>query len=341
MSTMRYEPNAHRLPVVAPDRCVHAVSPQATCQRCIEVCPREAWVLGEDSLGLNEEACDACGLCRPACPENAIEIDVGSPMRSAADSDLALVACEESQVEASAGVLPCLHVLGTRDLARLYNAGIRRLVVSRGRCETCLRGRQRGFETAVTNLKALLADRGLEEFTVTEVTAPEWQAEAQSARQPSRRALFAALCQPDVLQESAETEDAPSAAAILQGRDVARLVQWRPEIDPSSCNGCDACVHICPHGVISLTSDETNGMSYAIDGLQCTGCGLCTDSCASEAVTVAAWPPQRMVRVELDERQCTACGNHYHLSIMHRPGSGRCPICERSQHHRNLFQVLE
>lgn len=260
-------------------------------------------------------------------------------MRSAANRDLALVACEESQVEPSTGVLPCLHMLGLRELVQLYEAGIRRLIISRGRCEDCPRGRQRGFDTAVTDLSALLDDRGLAEFVVTELNGPEWEAEAQDARQPSRRALFAAL-RPSSLQESAEAEEGSPAAEILQGRDAARLVQWRPHIDPALCNGCDACVHVCPHGVISLNRDEVDGLSYVIDGLRCTGCGLCIDNCASKAVTIAAWPTLRVVSVELDERQCVACGNYYHLSVK-RPGAGRCPICERTQHHRNLFQVLE
>lgn len=319
---------------------MHAISPLATCQRCLEVCPREAWVLTDDSLGLDEDACDACGLCVAVCPEGAIEIDVGSPMHSAADRDLALAACEESQVGPSSGVLPCLHMLGMRDLAQLYQAGVRRFFISRGRCEECPRGHQRGFDTAVTNLNALLDDRGLPEIVVTEFNGPDWEAEAQGARRPSRRALFTALS-PSSFQLSAEAGDAQPAAEILQGRDVAQLVQWRPHLDPALCNGCDACVHVCPHGVISLDRDEANGLSYVIDGLRCTGCDLCTDNCASNAITIAAWASPRVVSVQLDERQCSACGNYYHLSAICGSEAGRCPICERSQHHRNLFQVLE
>jgi ferredoxin len=291
-------------------------------------------------LGLAEEACDGCGLCAPACPEQAIAVDIGSPLYSLADQDRAFVACEQAQASTAKGVLPCLNALGARDLARLYRDGIRQLFISRGRCEECALGCTTTFAGAVGNVNRLLADRALPLITVILCDAAQWRSEVQRARQPSRRALFSGLRQPELL-ETAEAEHHSPAAALLPGRKDGGLVQWRPAIEPSLCDGCDACAQICPHHVISLVREQRDAFGYAINGQRCTNCGLCAGICARNAVTVIAWPNRSTDRIELHERRCKACGCQYHFPASGKSVGEYCPACSQSERHYKLFQVLK
>jgi Pyruvate/2-oxoacid:ferredoxin oxidoreductase delta subunit len=60
------------LPEILAERCVHSVLETARCHACVDSCPRDAWVLDDESLGIDTEACDGCGLCAAACPQAAI-----------------------------------------------------------------------------------------------------------------------------------------------------------------------------------------------------------------------------------------------------------------------------
>ncbi len=63
---------------------------------CVDACPRDAWILNDAELALDTDACDGCGLCRPACPQQAITHDYRLELRSFRDRKVALVACERA-----------------------------------------------------------------------------------------------------------------------------------------------------------------------------------------------------------------------------------------------------
>ena len=41
-------------------------------QDCVEVCPVDCFYEGEDFLVIHPDECIDCGVCEPACPEDAI-----------------------------------------------------------------------------------------------------------------------------------------------------------------------------------------------------------------------------------------------------------------------------
>ena len=63
------------LPNIIAARCVYTHCDTATCQQCVDSCPQQAWVLTDDSLGLDTQRCNLCGLCVNACPETAISFE--------------------------------------------------------------------------------------------------------------------------------------------------------------------------------------------------------------------------------------------------------------------------
>lgn len=46
---------------------------------CVEVCPVDCIHPGEEQLFINPDECIECAACEPACPVNAIYLDVDVP----------------------------------------------------------------------------------------------------------------------------------------------------------------------------------------------------------------------------------------------------------------------
>ncbi len=50
-----------------------------TDKSCVEVCPVDCIHPGESQLFINPDECIECAACEPACPVNAIFLDVDVP----------------------------------------------------------------------------------------------------------------------------------------------------------------------------------------------------------------------------------------------------------------------
>jgi pyruvate formate lyase activating enzyme len=46
----------------------------ASCRACLELCPKKALNKGKESIVLNGDLCNACGLCTTACPCEALQM---------------------------------------------------------------------------------------------------------------------------------------------------------------------------------------------------------------------------------------------------------------------------
>jgi thioredoxin reductase (NADPH) len=74
---------------------------------------------------------------------------------------------------------------------------------------------------------------------------------------------------------------ATRAAAVEAG--LLEPASLHPQIDPSKCLGCGACVRACPEGdVLGMI----NGKAELIEPTQCIGHGACKASCPRDAITL-------------------------------------------------------
>lgn len=336
---------ASSYPTVEPDGCVLGRLAKATCHACADVCPRDAWVLDDDGLGLDTEACDGCGLCAAVCPENAIAFDFRPVERPSRNGRIAFAACERAVTRDEGGAVPCLHGLGTNELARLWTRGVRRLAVAHGDCTACPLNVGEGLQSHLGALRRLTDDRRLEPLELVRMDASVWREWREEARNLSRRGLLDTLMRPVRAAANAgaasQPLNAPGADARLPNRPLARVARFTPVIDALLCEGCDACVEVCPHGALSLIVEAQGSARYEVDATACSSCGLCIDVCTAGAMGIAQWGAARPEAVQLGSNQCRACGNVFHFPTARSQHNALCRICSSTGHHRKLFQVLD
>ncbi len=342
------------VPEIVGERCVHALLENASCRACVDSCPRGAWRLDDEALGLDTAACDGCGLCIPVCPEGALSTREERVTRGDPGRQYALFACEYALPARGEGVLPCLHSIGLQTLLSLYQKGIRQLKVASGNCDECARGGGERLSDRVEYLDRCLNSAGSPGMGLDRLPADAFQrllnepAGFPSGVDVSRRGFLQSLTRAGLQQAGelaalsgvAERGFAPPGT-LLPDLSGHTLWPWQPVLDASRCNGCDACVRLCPHQAIVLEQLEA-ALCYRLDPQNCTGCGICVDVCDRGAVRLLQWRPRQQQLLALNQARCTACGAGFHLP-REQPLSarGECRICSQNNHHRNLFQVLE
>ena len=335
------------LPTVFAEHCVHTQLAHASCRACVDACPVKAWVLDDEILGIDTEACDGCGLCATACPQGAIISPQALPVLSE-NRTSALFACEKAGINGTDGIIPCLHRLGLQELLRLYRSGTRRLSVATGNCESCIRNGVVNLPDLLEQLNGLLESRNLATITLQLADREQWNRQLQTFSKPvlSRRAFFrkaAASSMTVGMDLAGLTEE---QAFIPPGKILPRtrrndVVPVTPRIDPARCNGCDACARLCPQGAIALSGSGEN-LQYRIDAVCCTGCAICLDICNQQAVSIDHWKPQVQFILPLTAHQCRACGAPFHLPTVKTGSSDDlCVVCLHTNHARNLYQVIE
>lgn len=344
------------LPEIIAESCVHTRISDARCRACVAACPRQAWTIDDAQLGIDIHACDGCGLCVPACPEGAISH--GRPLiakiRSWRGQPALFRACEKTGLAMDDERMACLHTIGAREIFSLYRRGVAAWVVTAADCDACPRGTVQRLTETVRQANQLLQNRNLPSIVLTALDPRQWrEAFVQSSpeRDPDQPAMTRRNFFRGALRVALRT--AADVAAIPEaGPTFAPLAAWlpsvgpedlfphAPHIDPLRCNGCDACARLCPHRAIRLETLE-NTLRYRIDAQQCTGCDICQDVCDQNALRIETLQPQTQTEVALTQARCPACAASYHLPTEQRRADPLCPVCARTRHGQQLYQVLK
>lgn len=335
-------------PEVDGDRCVHARIETATCRACVDVCPRQAWRLDDDGLGLDEAACDGCGLCVAACPPGAIGGLAPQPARRRVAGREALLArCDRVSGAGGEGHPPCLHGIGLMPLLEAWRQGQRIWLVASADCDTCPRGAGERLETRVEHLNGLFQARGLAPIHLRRL-GPESLAtllagsDTPAAEPPpdQRKRNWLGLS-PDPAQDPEKPPQAPGAFFTGKGP-----LPWSLGLDSAACVACHACVRVCPSGALSqqdLVEPPHGGPSglYRLDPARCTGCHLCRDVCEHDALHLAPWTRPTQDTVYLRAKLCPACGTRFHYPADRPNPPTQCWVCAGGKPAGRLYQVME
>lgn len=329
-------------------RCVHAAIEQASCQACVDVCPKMAWHLDDTALELDEALCDGCGLCVPACPRQAITLPLSFVRHSVAGNDALFSACRKvgmSQAHAMGkGHIACLHAISLPDLLRAYQSGERVWLLAHGDCTECLDGQGESLFSRAEQLNIALRQRGRPPILLRKISMQAWSTlvdEHEPQEGQARRGFFKALSlrpMGALLGNTSPTnpsETRPPGEYMPEGDDA--MLPWVVNIAATQCVGCHACARVCPEDAIHF-EDETP--AYRLRHRACTGCGLCIDICEVRAIEIRPWDEPAQTTLPLVEKRCERCGVSFHTPIERDDSTVRCWVCARTKPAQRLFQVM-
>ncbi len=295
-------------------------------------------------LGLDEAACTACGLCQAVCPQNAISIVYEPPVRG----DEVLLVCEKTGAEYGRQRISCLHQVGMEQLAKYYQQGVRKLIVASADCKTCI-APGRLLEKHLQEFNLLACNRELSPIEMIVgpcVPDKKWcQADEElELEDSSKRKLFTALGKHLSDNNNEPAEDAPASQhAKFQSRNASpktTIFSWVPRINEDRCDGCDACMRICPAHSLTRVNENGSQTHYEILPQNCNGCELCLDVCQNDAIILSEMDVCKTRIVPLQAFTCTSCGVACHVPGSETKEDSLCRICSQTQHHKKLFQVL-
>lgn len=350
----RIEP--HRILQIKDELCVHSISIFASCRSCVDVCPDGAMIMDDAMLGLDESACSACGLCQAACGQNAISI-AGEALEQ---GDKLLLVCDKTMPDYGRHRVSCVHQTGMEQLAGYYRKGVRNIIVATADCATCHyhtklgNGHGKTLSERCREFNILARSRDLVPIKLDTALPPlmaQWAKVVadKELENADRRKLFTGFSD-HLVNELADPalEEAGSQLAEFQHFNAEHINAEQskavfctvPHINEARCDGCEACIRICPSQALTRVNEKLSQDCYKITPHNCTGCGLCQDVCSAQAVSLQAMSVCKTDTVSLQRFTCTSCGVVCHVPGLGNDEGSLCRICSQTEHHKKLFQVL-
>lgn len=296
------------------------------------------------ALRFNEYACDGCGLCAPACPQQAIRLPMVFEQREVAGETAILAHCHFSGLEDGAGRVPCLHAIGLTDVLRAWKHGQRVWIVRRGDCGNCNRAKGVWLDARVEALNSVLSARGQPQVILRDVSMAAWNKLLSGPKVKSsepRRRFFSVLGRrpANALARNGldDAKEKPLAPGDFLPEKPDAPLPWQVRIDPSRCTACHACARVCPQNAIEQL--EGDMPVYQLHHRHCTGCGLCRDVCEHDAISLRAWEKPRTNQLALRNHHCNWCGVNFQAPV-ERGDISTCWICASASPKRKLRQVM-
>ncbi|MES9843738.1 MAG: 4Fe-4S binding protein [Candidatus Sedimenticola sp. PURPLELP] len=334
---------AENLPRINAESCLLATTAVSNCRACIDVCPKNAWILTEESIDLDANSCDGCALCAPVCTTNSIVVE-NKPILKLEHNILSIVCSDVSEYSAL-NRIECIHSIDLLTLVSVYRDGMRRIRLCIGGCSDCDRSSKEGFWSRFMGLNSALFSRNMPMIVLEYSHGLCMERNDADIEQPDRgrRGFFSKLLG---LSSTASHDDLSSdylskmnsPGQWLESTGFKGPLPYVPVMDTLSCSACHACVKICPARAL-VHDDKTS--YYLVKSELCIGCMLCVDICEDGAISVDSWKEPKQTEIPLLSKQCEACGVTYSMVEEKSEMDVRCSLCRSSDRFSNLFQVID
>lgn len=325
---------------VDPPHCVRVRNRNATCSKCVDMCPSGAITLQNNTLSIDSELCMSCGGCATVCPTSAIQFLEPTDEELAASIDAsaealdgnAVLVCARMKAKHIADVdlvanVPCVSRIGVETLVGACARGASKVTVIDAVCSTCkYRHATRRFDDTVREAQELLALWGSDAVIERVQDVPE-AAQAQSVEQStggvSRRGFFtqartsAKTVAAEAVSVTVEKElgikrDEKSLRSMLKV-DVA--TGSMPRIEPHAHDTLLEDLYGLGEPAPGRSIETTQWGSVIVDESACVMCGMCATFCPTGALTkVFAEGKKRPVLDSIEYRladcvQCKLCAD--------------------------------
>ncbi|GEA19348.1 4Fe-4S ferredoxin [Moorella sp. E306M] len=327
------------------EKCIRTLSPWATCQKCLEVCPVDGIELQNGRPGLKE--CRRCGLCAVACPTGALEdpeqthaFILARGQEIIAATGQVIFSCtrgREKSLPQGFFMVPCLGAVAPEIMVALAARGKTGFRYRPEDCSACPWGEKgqelfkASFAWAQRTLAALGLphDRLVQGTTLTPAPAPkhrEGQASHAAPAAMGRREFFRSLVRGIKVPGVKAATPAPGPGkkqAVFPGermsilREALQRVRFetgyptRARLPLASlelagpCYLCNICSRLCPAGALTLGEGELRFIPA-----RCNHCGLCLAVCPQHSLT---WGEDMAIEAVADEATFNLATAREHL----------------------------
>lgn len=349
------------IPSINKKRCINLRSKAQKCSSCKDICPVAAININNTSINIKEELCTQCGICRAACPSQAIELKGNDEIKAIMgldEKEIVVVGCNKEGNEGNI-TFSCLHGLHKEYLAGLLLAlKDKKIYLNLCQCENChVIDKNNYFKaslnSAITFIKNFNIDPHIELLSCKE-NIPQY-----NNKTISRRDLFTFFKKQSTKMVSDIVEDTIGKENNYIPRDfilkyIDELISTSEKnIDISenesfftnwnvkdNCSSCGACQAVCPSNAWKIIK-ENEVIKISHNSRKCTSCGFCADLCYRKALVKDTFSTDLLrgpvVKKEIYLNSCKKCKKEY---IPNENDTGFCHICEkRSLVSKSILQV--
>lgn len=274
-----------------------------SCGLCRDACPANALARTDWSIGLEAEGCVGCGRCAAACPTGALTVEYGAPDPSSAAGSNVVLECRRVAVADRAPdaiVVPCLGGLTTPDTLELFAATVGPVVLAdHGWCSSCsVGGCNAPWQSMLDEARATLGavdDRLAEDLVVERRDLPLGRAEpVWEALRPDKQ-----VARRDILRRligaTEPVDPLAESRRVVSGRGLVTPLKRQRILESIGALAAQ------------LERSIPSALLPAIDVAE--GCdlkGLCAAICPTGALRHAE--SDDMLALEFDASACIACG---------------------------------
>lgn len=319
--------------VIERDACVAVRNRNASCRRCVEICPVGALAVSANDVKLETSACVACGACTAVCPTAALgalaptdaELVRAARASGVGANGRCTIACARRASKREADPdryveVPCLARVGEALIMELFGAGATNVLLVDGVCATCkYRSLEAEIVEAVAQANIMCATQGSSMRAQRSSSFPvDLLIDDPEGRfGTSRRGFFS-----DVARSAKDMARTAAQAAIEQelGRADEPLIGERLHV---SKNGALPLIGVRRHDAVIDAMDALGApvvdafytrsfARFSVDVDACNACGMCAVFCPTGAikrdVPAELKESPRASFLEFSASACVSCG---------------------------------